>query len=128
MMNIERVKSDLIMDDLYFPECWVKRSPNIVSENLDVDIDKHIECIGGSKYEVTVNVSITKPSKDLNVYVVAKATFSYDNSDSKLVEQVIGANTVAIMFPFIRSQISLMTTQPDMPPVVLPPINTMKLK
>ena len=36
-------------------------------------------------------------------------------------------NAVAIMFPFLRSQISLLTTQPDMIPVVLPAININKL-
>ena len=32
-------------------------------------------------------------------------------------------NTVAIMFPFIRSQVSILTTQPGMIPIVMPPIN-----
>ena len=36
--------------------------------------------------------------------------------------------TVAIMFPFIRSQITLLTTQPGMTPIVLPPINTTKFE
>jgi preprotein translocase subunit SecB len=30
------------------------------------------------------------------------------------------------MFPFIRSQVTLLTTQPGMTPIVLPPINTAK--
>ena len=41
---------------------------------------------------------------------------------------IIKKNTVAIMFPFVRSQISLLTTQPDMVPIVLPPINTAKFE
>ena len=33
-----------------------------------------------------------------------------------------------IMFPFIRSQVTLLTTQPGMTPIVLPPINTTKFE
>ena len=38
-------------------------------------------------------------------------------------ERILKANTVAIMFPYIRSQISLLTTQPGLHPVMLPPMN-----
>jgi cysteine sulfinate desulfinase/cysteine desulfurase-like protein len=43
-------------------------------------------------------------------------------------ESIIKTNTVAIMFPFIRSQVTLLTTQPGMTPIVLPPINTTKFE
>lgn len=32
-------------------------------------------------------------------------------------------NTIAIIFPYIRSYISIITTQPGMPPIVLPAMN-----
>ena len=32
-------------------------------------------------------------------------------------------NTLAILFPYIRSQISLVTAQPGLVPIVLPPMN-----
>ena len=41
---------------------------------------------------------------------------------------IINTNTVAIMFPFIRSQVTLLTSQPGMIPIILPAINTQKLK
>ena len=43
-------------------------------------------------------------------------------------ENIVKTNTVAIMFPFIRSQVTLLTTQPGMTPIVLPPINTTKFE
>ena len=43
--------------------------------------------------------------------------------DRDLNERILKANTVAIMFPYIRSQISLLTTQPGLHPVMLPPMN-----
>lgn len=56
----------------------------------------------------------------------ANANFFIDTNDPIKEKTLINANTVAIMFPFIRSQVSLMTTQPGMSPIVLPPINTAK--
>lgn len=32
-------------------------------------------------------------------------------------------NAIAIMFPYLRSQVTLMTTQPNITPVIIPPIN-----
>ena len=36
-------------------------------------------------------------------------------------------NAIAIMFPFLRSQITLLTSQPSLVPIVLPPININKV-
>ena len=36
---------------------------------------------------------------------------------------IIEKNTIAIMFPYIRSYISMITTQPGMNPIVLPQMN-----
>lgn len=71
-------------------------------------------------------MTINKENNDLNVRVVASANFSMESENETLVKSIMEANTVAIMFPFIRSQVSLLTTQPGMVPIVLPPINTAK--
>ena len=38
-------------------------------------------------------------------------------------EIIITKNTMAILFPYLRSQVTLLTTQPDVEPVNLPVIN-----
>ena len=126
-MNIERIKSDLRMRDLYFPECFVKRNAQIANGELNIDVSRHVAKKTDNDYDVTVTVRIDKETKDLEVYVAACATFYIDHPNPIEVETLIKTNTVAIMFPFIRSQVSLITTQPGMVPVVLPPINTARL-
>ena len=126
-MNIERIKSDLTMKNLYFPECYVRRECETATENLNVDISRKILKKSENEYDVIVRVKIDKEEKDLEVSVLAKATFTINNLDAELAEEIIKSNTVAILFPFIRSQVSLLTTQPGLSPVVLPPINTAKL-
>ena len=126
-MNIEQIKSDLRMLDLYFPECFVKRNAHVANGKLNIDVSRHIAKKADNEYDVTVTIRIDKEAKDLEVYVAACATFYIDHSNPIEAETLIKTNTVAIMFPFIRSQVSLITTQPGMAPIVLPPINTARL-
>ncbi len=126
-MNIERIKSDLRMRGLYFPECSIKRNTQVANGKLNIDVSRHIAKKTDNEYDVTVTVRIDKEEEDMQVCVVACATFDVDSSDSDEVKTLIESNTVAIMFPFIRSQVSLITTQPGMMPIVLPPINTARL-
>jgi len=75
---------------------------------------------------IELTTSIEKD--DINMRLVANATFIFEADDYSCEESVIDTNTVAIMFPFVRSQITLMTSQPGMAPIVLPPINTRNLR
>lgn len=127
-MDINKMKSDLKMDGFHFVECSVKRSAVIENGPLSFDLQKEINELGDGVYSVVLTLTVSKEKGDLSVSVVAAANFSMDSSDIELVRNIMDTNTVAIMFPFIRSQVSLLTTQPGMSPIVLPPINTAKFK
>ena len=43
--------------------------------------------------------------------------------DDEMVRQLINKNTVAIMMPYLRSELTLLTAQPDTDSAVLPPFN-----
>ena len=53
--------------------------------------------------------------------------FQIDADDQKQLDSLARYNTVAMMMPFIRSQIALLTSQPRMSPLVLPAIDIVKL-
>lgn len=59
-----------------------------------------------------------KHSFELNLCLVGIFLVGKDFLTNKLLP-----NAIAIMFPYLRSQITLMTTQPNIAPVVIPPIN-----
>jgi len=118
-MDINKMKSDLRMENFHFVECSV---------SLSFDLNKEINELENGDYSVVLTLTIHKENNDLNVRVVAAAMFSMDSDDVELIRSIMETNTVAIMFPFIRSQVSLLTTQPGMIPIVLPPINTAKFK
>lgn len=125
-MDINAIKSDLKMRNLYFKECSIKRAGKISDGEFKAELQKKIEKTGEHTYDVELILTIEK--EDCSVLVVADAHFVYEAENYENEESVIRANTVAIMFPFVRSQVSLLTTQPGMTPIVLPPINTTKLK
>lgn len=123
-MDINKMKSNLKMHDLYFSSCSVERKCKVANGELNADLSRKIDPAGNHEYDVELALRITK--EDLKVLVITKAHFIYEaiDEDADLEESIIKTNTVAIMFPFIRSQVTLLTTQPNMAPIVLPPINT----
>ena len=58
-------------------------------------------------------------NEKLSVYVQGMAKFETAQTNRELIEK----NTVAIMFPYLRSYVSLLTTQPGMSPIVLSAMN-----
>ena len=52
--------------------------------------------------------------------------FSMDDKTDLSIGK-LKTNAVAIMFPYLRSQVTLWTSQPMMSPIVLPPININKI-
>ena len=78
-----------------------------------------------SKFKITILTSVKNETDSVHINLETVGIFTVDNNEmsENISEQLIKVNTVAIMFPFIRSQISLLTTQPGLTPVMLPPIN-----
>lgn len=127
-MDINKIKSDLRMNNFHFTECSVTRDDTIKEGVYSFDLKKEISKMPDGYYSVILTLTIDKENNDLHIKVVAAATFTMENDDAELIKSIMETNTVAIMFPFIRSQVSLLTTQPGMTPIILPPINTAKFK
>lgn len=125
-MDIKKLESSLKMEKFYFSYCSIERNENIEDNNPKMDIKRHVSEIGKHTYDVRLEIHID--SEDFCVKVTANARFLFEADSYERESEIIKKNTVAIMFPFVRSQISLLTTQPDMVPIVLPPINTAKFE
>lgn len=64
--------------------------------------------------------------KDDEYNIMVKAS-GYFKISSEADEELIRNNAVAIIMPYIRSEISLLTAQPGMEPIVLPPMNIVEM-
>ena len=125
-MDIKDMRSNLQMKDFYFSRFSFARDKVIKDGELNVDLQKNIISKGDHEYNIILTTTIEKD--DMNIELVAEAQFLYESDDYSREESIINTNTVAIMFPFIRSQVTLLTSQPGMIPIILPAINTKKLK
>ena len=124
-MDINNALSDLKMEYFYFNYCSIEREKDIADGQYHMNLNKNIEKIGDHVFKVVLVFSILKD--DLKISVSAQAQFLFEAVDYSDEQEIIDNNTVAIMFPFIRSEVTLLTSQPGMSPIVLPPINTAKL-
>ena len=75
--------------------------------------------MGDGDYLVELTLRIADEEKHFFVEATAQATFFMEGSKGDRFAQ----NMLAIMFPYLRSYVSLLTTQPEIPPIVLPTMN-----
>ncbi len=112
--------SQLKLIDLIIVESSFSRSEkDIQNAVLKIEIEKDIQKQPENQYEITLAVRLKEKNDQINVYVKSKAHFITQQENTPLIEK----NTIAIMFPYIKSHISTITSQPGMMPIVLPPIN-----
>lgn len=81
----------------------------------------------GSLYKVTVISEIKSLNTDeLYIKVVTSGYFSFDQTEEinpETKDILLRRNTLSILFPYIRSFITTITSQTGMKPIIIPPIN-----
>lgn len=113
-------ESPLILEKIEITESTFKKKDVSLDElELGVRVEHNVENIGEDEYEIVLNTTVSDENENIYVNVKGKAIFRTQQKNMDILEK----NTIAIMFPYIRSYISIITTQPGMPPVVLPAMN-----
>ena len=98
--------------------------------NIEYDINCVVDKTNDNKVKIDFKVKIVSKDELLSLKLNAIGEFQIDSKDLEpsVKEFILKRNTIAIMFPFIRSQISLLTTQPGLQPIMLQPIDVNKLE
>lgn len=119
------VESVLKMHDLHFDSIEFKRigveSDNPASVKFQVETSTETPGITGIRLSAIVD-----KEDDYHLDVKLVAAFSFENDSglsAQMRKDILDNNTVAVMFPYLRSQVSLMTTQPGIEPIIIPPMN-----
>nr|WP_325305115.1 Preprotein translocase subunit SecB [uncultured Dysosmobacter sp.] len=111
----------LKLDHLVFDEIAFNRV-NFRSENdLSVEFGFNFEERENGEFVASIRVIGTK--EDEYTFVVRASGYFRLEDHVEDRKTIIQQNAVAIVFPYIRSQISLLTAQPEVEPVVLPAMN-----
>ncbi len=117
----------LMMKDLYFSKFSYENLRDMEASQIDVRHDvkymskKENENI--IKVIVNTNIKNKKETIKLELETVGEFEINPADLDSVTKKFIMTKNTLAIMFPFIRSEISILTTQPGVMPILLQPIN-----
>lgn len=92
-------------------------------DDLNMAVARTIDS-SGSEIVVILEVNVSSGSPGFRAEVKMQGVFSISGVQSdKTVDILSEKNTVAILFPFVRSQMAVLTSQPGMEPIVLPAIN-----
>lgn len=112
--------NSLIFDKLSFTRLGTKNDNELeisISVNIGVNISDDnikrvtIDIVGNKKDEYTVEVQ-------------ASGLFEYKGDAA---DAIIQQNAVAIVMPYVRSQMTLLTSQPGVEPIVIPPFNIVEM-
>lgn len=129
MEIINKYPSPLKMNNLSITEASFKVTPNesVSKIKLSLSLNKTINKISLNEYFVELSTKLTDENNIINVSVVCSAHFTVpENSDETSKDNLLNKSTISIMFPYIRSYITMITSVPNIAPIVLPPINIVK--
>ncbi|WP_313184804.1 protein-export chaperone SecB [Lacrimispora sp.] len=123
---IEKSESILSAKKIYFEKIFFQRSKhngNIIKFS-DTGIGKEIIAVNENEYKCSINLNMSDNDEDATLEIKVSGIFELRGDfDEETRNVIIAKNTMAILFPYLRSQVTLLTAQPDVEAVILPPIN-----
>lgn len=126
MENIKSVLTlqNLVFDTIQFNRKGFKRD-NELKFRFQVQIGKSNE----NNYKVTLILTGDKQG-EYDILISLSGFFKIEgqnNLEDKVSQDLINKNAVAIIMPYLRSELTLLTAQPGTESVVLPPFNINKI-
>lgn len=122
----KEIESILILDKLVFDKIEFKRTGMKNESEIEFNLQTVINKKKNEEiYRVTLMLSGNK-EKEYTIEIVLSGYFSFEENkkmDAELKQTLISQNAVAIIMPYLRSQVSLITAQPEVDCVVLPPFD-----
>lgn len=122
--NSALVLKKIIYDKIEFDRKGFKND-NELKCNLQVQIGMNEEEI----FKVTLDLNGEK-SEEYDIQIVVSGYFTINHSqdlENDVIRDLINKNSVAILMPYLRSELTLLTAQPDTDSVVLPAFNINKM-
>ena len=125
--GIMPVPASLSLINFYFEKCSYERRSDPIPDNgrinYSFNFDRSITKIDDSVWKVSLQSNVSTNNNEVEMHIRVVGVFTVNADDNKLKSSLISKNTVAILFPYLRSQITLITAQSGLPPVVLPLLN-----
>ena len=78
-------------------------------------------CVSVNQYRVSLKVSVERESE--YTAEVQVSGFCSISESCVAKDEILKKNAVAVLFPYVRSELTLLTAQPETTPIVLPVMN-----
>lgn len=115
-----KYESPLVLEKIEIVEStFRKKDESLEGLELGVQVEHSLNKLDEDFFEVILITTVSDEDEKVYVSVKGRAIFNTQQKNMDILEK----NTIAIMFPYIRSYISIVTTQPGMNPIVLPAMN-----
>lgn len=121
----ESTTSILKLNSIHFNELSYKRRDNNDAVIDDCELTRKITDIDQDNFIVELDFKLS--TTIFEVFISLEGTFNIICEDDLMKEKLKMNNTISILFPYIRSEVTLLTSQPEITPVIIPPININKL-
>ena len=95
---------------------------NVVSANFEI-LPKAVISRKNNQFHINVDVEITNLNNSLVLKMVCVGIFKYNTDDENLLLSFMSLNGPAIVFPYIRSFISSMSSLSGFETIILPTFN-----
>lgn len=123
---LKKSESALIAKKIFVENMSFQRK-ELLNGNLCLSrssIGKSVEQVAANEYKCSLALKLSDEEETAMLEIVVSGIFEF-NAELKDEQKqiIITKNTMAILFPYLRAQVTLMTSQPDVEPVVLPAIN-----
>ena len=128
---VSGVTASLKLENMFFSKIEYFREEDFQKTDYTIQFNREIKKSeeNPQKYRVALEANIKDKNgrMELNIEIVGIFISDYTEQDTDLIKSIIQDNTTAILFPYLRSQISLVTTQPEFSPIILPPMNIVEM-
>jgi len=124
-------KSESVLKNHYIIFDNISFNRNINSPTIEKTtsrIRKNVTNTEGDKYMVSLELFINDIKNNFDLKIVVSGLFETIGCDDIIMKnELINKNAVSILFPYLRSEVTLLTSQPGIQPIIIPPININKL-
>ena len=117
----EKLQSVLILKNLYFEKISFERDETVPRE-FKIKITPEYKDLESDTITVKLVCQIKSDCK-FNMEVVLVGEFQNTEQDEVKRREINTYNTLTILFPYLRAEISLVTAQPNFPTIDLPVVN-----
>lgn len=126
-MESNPVQSVLSLDKLFFDRVSFSMNETLLqdkSPKYELSFERKVsELQKDQKYRVSLLCKINEDASQLSFEARVVGVFSVLSESCEIRDLLIKKNTLTVLFPYLRSMISLITSQGNIPPIVLPILN-----